>query len=193
MKHLCYLLVSMCTVLLSCTEEAIAPNVRADERARQVLSIPRFSERKLAYSLLEGQEKVAFWKIHITQVSQKMNLNPEQLEAIDETFAFITADNLSKHADNEALRKWESVISKQFDVPTRIRLFGNIDAPSPNVVGPRVCECSRTQDFCGRHNDHWVNTIYTCQPVTPACTNTESGCGYFFLYACTGICKLLKE
>lgn len=180
MKHLLYCL--FVTVLFASCDDftTMTPEEPINGRLQDVMNMSSLQDRKLAYSLLDGSEKSAIWKSHISTEAARLSLNNEQKEIVAEVLSFISSTDFE--SNNWSETKEFQVIKKRlegkFDLSAKTKLFANV-GPEPQVVGGGGCSCAYASDFCGGST--------SCSQIS--CT-MQSGCGLFWAYTCNGICAV---
>jgi hypothetical protein len=182
MKQLFYFLLGI--VLLSSCDDSMP--VTSDDvvnaRVRAVLDMPAVQDRKLAYSLLNKEEKSVIWRTHISTEMSKVAMTEDQREVAEDAVSFISSADFDETelVDSKVFKDLQDRVREKFDVPTRIKIFGNL-GPMPKTEGPPPnCSCATQSNYCSPNK--------FCGSAQ--CTTTPSGCGTFWLYSCDGQCRL---
>lgn len=130
--------------------------------------------RKVAYTELTSAQKSALWRYHLQRVmAQHSDLTIEQRDKITELSNTIGPEFFDAPASLGSLAMFSKRLGRE--------LFVELAGPEPIAKSNHVtfspdCSCSQTSDWCSTK----------CGGYT--CLQSDSGCGTFWAYACTGIC-----
>ncbi|MBP6022062.1 bacteriocin fulvocin C-related protein [Ferruginibacter sp.] len=180
----CYLI-----ALISCNK---SPDLIAKDEVTisktaitQILNISNNQQaQRSMYNLLSANEKSEIWMQKFTGFLNENNLNSKQKLFVQRIKNLMTpqffVNNSIKEKVNEPELKATAI--NLFGVDVAFSLLCTLEkSPIPNTVDPggTDCTCSKSSDWCGQYT--------TC--LGAICTETNSGCGTFWSYSCTGRCQ----
>lgn len=160
------------------------------------LSLLSTPDRKNFYASRSGLEKGRLWALHLTAYTLDRNVTPGQARLIQILLTAVKGVDLDKNEDAvlAAVKPLRNEIKTEFGEALAYELLKNLGGTSPfdssqqpvfyrkaNYGKPGVfanCTCAQNEDFC---------STGTCS-CAHSCSFTNSGCGWFWLEACTGIC-----
>jgi hypothetical protein len=170
--------------LLSCDNDNLE-SINSDAKTNQILELKSENEQKLAYSLLNPEEKAIIWTKHLNSMKLLNSYNEEQINFINEiqkSFTAIYFSNKTKSKDSFN----KKVISKGLKIFSKKELYYLVASLStysklPGQGGPppiSTCGCSTSSDWCFSGNCN--GTAY--------CLRDSDNCGTGWSYTCNGDC-----
>lgn len=161
------------------------------------LSILDARQRKEFYGQLDGLDKAKVWGIHFTAYALDHKLTPVQAALVQQLCDAVRGADLNKDGRSIA----EKFIPRQqefldaFGKQAAWELVQNLGGHSP-FSGSQVrifktgfrfeggsCGCSRTDNWCGE-----ANGLPIPCGCPQSCVSSNWGCGWFWDYACDGLC-----
>jgi len=157
--------------------------------------------RRAVFRALSAEWKSELWRMHMTlYLSQHPELTGDQKSVILDAIALATPQLFEVSEDSPewqtAARSLELLRERALEVfphAVATEIFAQLGAPEEpdltpasrdhvNAVGSfPTCSCSIVSDWCA----------CPMQCVGGGCLWKKSGCGTFWQYACTGLCKIV--
>lgn len=217
MKQVCYYAIILFALCASCskgTHQASTQTASVDYGLiNEVEQLNGQPANKLAYRLLNSQEKTVLWQRQLGYYLEA-DLNADQKKFLKQFRDIITPQLLDENATLEvraSMRPFEEQAKQLFDKPLLANIFSNIhtersvvewvknghnSATSNSSSGGAVvkvadsgsgCDCNYIDDFC-HGSGNWCKG-----GSAPLCNVSSSGCGWLFVEECNGYCILDKE
>ncbi|MGB0892160.1 MAG: bacteriocin fulvocin C-related protein [Flavobacteriaceae bacterium] len=203
-KFLLLLFITFC--FFSCTikeENNIDVEVINHEKINQVLKIKDFSEQKLAYSLLNKNEKFLLWNDRLKEINN-LKLSNNQKNLIKELNMLLNNKHfLDDSNDNVVLKNVlipkylkklkENFTTKQIGIifytlipitPSSVTVETGDDGQGGDNGGAKDCDCNKSSMV----SCQWLNTS-SCEDKTCKAPTPENQCGFLLMYPCNGSCK----
>lgn len=137
--------------------------------------------RRAIYDVLPPATRQALWREHLQGfLAPGQPLNEAQRAAVRESIERLPAFTAA-HPDRAVTDPWRDHLKTLFDVPTYRRVFGTL-GPQPAPV--RQAAAKRPE--CDCESDYDCGGFGTC--TYSPCSFT-TGCGPFWSYLCTGVCR----
>ncbi|MBL7840606.1 MAG: bacteriocin fulvocin C-related protein [Cyclobacteriaceae bacterium] len=149
------------------------------------------AEQKMAFEMLDAQEKAQVWKMSVNNALRADYFNGTQEAVVQELLNFI-GDRIPQDARTIAAfeHRWLAKAGKVFDDDKIYSLAYNINSNGMNLVDPDdpaivKCNCHRGSEWsCGPITVEWW-----CPDAPSNCKKpTKSGCGFMWLYSCNQVC-----
>jgi hypothetical protein len=191
-------ILSLATIFIfnSCSKQ-VKEQVAVDtQKVEEVLNFKGDpGSRVIAFSILSAEEKVYAFKKHIQDNYEKLNLNKKQIDIVKKAIDIIVPEmylKASRENYSKAIAEFAHEATELFSVKDYIYLFQNIQTfekiPSPvasiNAPGSGECFC-KWDSSCSAYAETKGPDCITGQN---GCRPTDGGCGWFWLFDCTGDC-----
>lgn len=166
---------------LLCTQIANTLTPSFFEYPSKFTVISELLSKKLILYL--GKEKTAYLCASVANNEDEYELlklnyqqNPAKKTQVLTSDSISNPNNNSHPSEKQKKDKKDSLI--KIKKPTvGIKSYG-YGYKSEDDIGISNCSCSTKSDFC--------SGVFTC--TASDCTTSNNGCGFFFMYACNGIC-----
>ena len=183
MKYLFFILFSSAFPLLFFLPKAPTHAVLKSTNVQElVYSYQKKREQYIKYTPIQ---KLKYWKQRLNQVDKLTSLTPIQIHfctQIEQTLTLSFFENPPYHNLDFLTNKVISVLGKE----KTAYLFASMasseeeyDLIQKSETMPN-CKCSTKSNFC--------SGVLKCT-ASDECSSTSAGCGFFFLYSCSGNCK----
>lgn len=136
--------------------------------------------RRAILDSLHPEQKVALWGEHIRQyIASHPQLSAKQIAVLEKVLTTLSPQLYTIGITPEVQRVQAAV--KEAFAPEEARLIvatlGPPESPGAEASLAPICECSRADAWCGG---------FRCRAYS--CTKKTSGCGWFGLSKCDGLC-----
>ena len=191
-------------IMVSCSKQTQSPDLQPEnssiKKIQAVQNLTDVSAQRMAFNLFTPDEKVLFWKEHISDFVKSTILTKEQMELINEISAKITPRlytdkkyaSIFKVTD---IDPWLVKASKIFNDQEILQLafIPNINLYiqdfHKNNFRPKDCKCEVGSKYtCYQPNGSWPPTwtYGKCSDEKKNCVITDGGCGFMFSADCNG-------
>ncbi|WP_299683972.1 bacteriocin fulvocin C-related protein [uncultured Dokdonia sp.] len=197
---------SIMILISSCSEEAIEESslttVDSDFKVEQILEMPANGDQKLAYSLLDKNQKLLLWNKKINQVliSDKLILDDEQSNLLNELLHKINnnvdlfGEDTNEYSDYFKYVYVPDFIKRSEQIFTNdqiLSIFSNFSSIDVNMnqqykiedapIGEKECNCNESSSISCSFN--------TVDCVKGGCKETIASCGFLGFFECNGRCN----
>ncbi len=158
----------------------------------EIKSITSPEAQKIAYNQLPAAIKATIWKEHLsaylsskTLAESKIALIKELSNTLSES-VFYSKENAVNYLSSDNVTIILYKIKKSFSSDEIFRIFGSLNkSVNTNAAGGgNTCNCSSSSDFCEGSNIKCFKKLWDC-------SDSQIGCGWFFLQSCDGLCGIL--
>jgi hypothetical protein len=190
MKKLMLTLTVILSVLSSCS------STDENERVSSVLNEKNTNSQRLAFNLLNGNEKLKLWTDQLNEMIKEDNLNQDQLNLVNELLNKLNATIFDTSIVNndereifmnifapDFVERARSIFNDEYVYNNfyRIRKQPKALEPIGGIVGTNDCACNKSSYFtCGF-------STYECKAST--CEVLVDGCGFLGMFECNGKCS----
>ena len=186
MKKLLVLFV--CISIFSCEKDSVSEDVSTFQ-AKSIVSLTE--QQRLAYSLLDEEEKVIFWKTYLNDaIDNDESLTSSEIDLIDEVIDEISAD-LFKDDSNTTKEAFKNIFVPDFLARAQTTFaagkiqhlfYGYTQLTQPGG-GTKTCDCN-------------VGSLWGCRTdcQDKSCNEPQqpNDCGFLWMYPCDGLCALFN-
>jgi hypothetical protein len=172
-------------------EDALIPtNQNVSVNLLKIKNVSEMKEqetKKVAYLLLNDEEKFIFWSDHLSEASNDEELSDDQQHLFSVLIKNLKTEVFSER-DNDYKSYFKDIFVKNYLVELQKKFtrseIEDIFYNAGNLIAPRNnCNCNRGSMFgCG--------TSGNCYGACNTNTITNSGCGFLWAWECNAKCKL---
>jgi len=175
-----------------------------DHVVNQIQQYP-VAHQKALYGVLSPSQKAQLWRARVSSyIETHPRLSVSAVQTLGEVMKSLSPDvfSLEPAAARELMAPLASRVRQELGAQATADLFVTLSTPAPKKLSevnlPWLQELARSYFVVSaRTIDCECNEEYNCPGTSlncrsnPAdnCTPTESGCGFLFLHACTGLCS----
>lgn len=199
MKKIFLYFCAFALILQSCENSELEDQSDIDQAKIESLKTMSPENQRVAFNLLNHNERSKFWNDRIDHILKSEKLNSEQKQSINKLKKLVKPQLFDSNNDMfiEDLKGWVMENEVNFEKETFAIYFNSmsdIDTSMKRAVltheddpggggGYSDCQCSTESDYC------WLSYTYgmTCQSTS--CNWDGSGCGTLGVYACNGKCS----
>lgn len=192
MKNL--LVIVILFTIISCSNENPHENSNLDvsnKKIETVLKLTNVDDQRIAFGLLNENEKAKLWSDKLNSILEKNELSFEQksliLDLQEKLNNAVFTNNNSEYKEyfkNIFTKKYLEKLKYSFSPNEIENYFYNLN--SNRVIEKKGdCDCNQGSLFgCGASNDCKNRT---CPNATP------TGCGFLWAWECNGLCALTNN